>query len=58
MKLNLCLRCGHEWVKRIPHPIRCPKCRSPYWDRPRRNPKGMLSADDAAALYYHPMPGD
>jgi predicted Zn-ribbon and HTH transcriptional regulator len=36
-----CQRCGHVW---IPHekdfkPRGCPKCKSPYWDRPRQNPK-------------------
>ena len=33
-----CLRCGNEWVQRGAHrPRTCanPKCRSPYWDRPR-----------------------
>lgn len=35
-----CLRCGHEWV---PHsdtegdPTICPKCKSPYWDKPRQS---------------------
>lgn len=33
-----CLRCGHEWVPmdatRQLHV--CPKCHSPWWDRPRR----------------------
>jgi predicted Zn-ribbon and HTH transcriptional regulator len=46
MKVNLtisgwkCERCGYEWVqrKRIdpPTPRFCPKCRSIYWDRPRK----------------------
>lgn len=32
-----CLRCEHTWVPRRPdHPRICPKCKSPYWDRPRR----------------------
>jgi predicted Zn-ribbon and HTH transcriptional regulator len=33
-----CERCGGEWVPRdIEKPPRvCPKCKSPYWDRPRR----------------------
>lgn len=32
-----CKRCGKEWVPRKPEwPRRCPACRSPYWDRPRR----------------------
>ena len=32
-----CSRCGHEWVPRNEAPPRvCPKCKSPYWDRERR----------------------
>jgi type IV secretory pathway VirB2 component (pilin) len=32
-----CERCGHEWVPRIAgvDPCICPKCKSPYWNRPR-----------------------
>ena len=46
-----CLRCGHPWVplglkkveegERPPDPKEeprvCPKCKSPYWNRPRRD---------------------
>lgn len=45
-----CLRCEHEWVprgldqepgKKPPEPKEeprvCPKCKSPYWNRPRKN---------------------
>ncbi len=36
-----CERCNHEWV---PHNIEkkpkvCPKCKSPYWDTPRKKKK-------------------
>jgi predicted Zn-ribbon and HTH transcriptional regulator len=31
-----CLRCGHTWIPKVPHPITCAKCRSPYWDKPRK----------------------
>lgn len=36
-----CERCEHEWVPRDKesHPKVCPKCKSPYWDTPRRKPK-------------------
>jgi DNA-directed RNA polymerase subunit RPC12/RpoP len=48
-----CLRCAHEWVPRDveqtvdgkkpsepdDEPRVCPKCKSPYWNRPRRNEK-------------------
>ena len=36
-----CERCGHEWVKRETtegDPVICPKCKSPYWNRPRVDP--------------------
>jgi hypothetical protein len=49
-----CERCGHEWAPREPNeaPTVCPKCKSPYWNRPRRGeipseerikPKGFLA---------------
>jgi len=33
-----CERCGHKWVPRNEkeHPRVCPKCKSPYWDKPRK----------------------
>jgi DNA-directed RNA polymerase subunit RPC12/RpoP len=33
--VNTCSRCGHEWPQRKTDgkPIRCAKCRSPYWDK-------------------------
>jgi predicted Zn-ribbon and HTH transcriptional regulator len=31
-----CLRCGHTWVPRKKEKPRvCPKCKSPYWDKPK-----------------------
>ena len=33
-----CLRCGHAWTLRSAvEPLRCPKCGSPYWDRPKQS---------------------
>lgn len=33
-----CERCGHKWIPRNEeNPRVCPRCKSPYWDRPRRN---------------------
>lgn len=36
-----CERCGHEWIPRenTKKPRVCPKCKSPYWDIPRKNKK-------------------
>jgi len=33
-----CERCQHQWVPREEgeRPRVCPKCKSPYWDRPRQ----------------------
>jgi len=33
-----CERCGHEWLPRekARDPKVCPRCKSPYWDRPRQ----------------------
>ena len=47
-----CLRCCHIWEPRIPaRPVRCPRCQSCYWDRPRGTPKGAKwrTAGKAAA---------
>ena len=35
---NKCYRCGHEWLPydKNSQPRVCPKCKSPYWDRPRK----------------------
>ena len=33
-----CYRCGHEWkpnnLEEVPRV--CPKCKNPYWDRPKK----------------------
>lgn len=36
-----CTRCNHTWDPRKPgvKPEVCPKCKSPYWDRPRQRAK-------------------
>jgi len=32
-----CLRCGKAWWPRSQRkPKRCPRCKNPYWDRPRQ----------------------
>ena len=37
LKGYLCGRCGHQWVpKENVKPRVCPKCKSPYWDTPRK----------------------
>lgn len=35
-----CERCKHKWVPRNNRkPIICPKCKSAYWDKPRKKRK-------------------
>lgn len=43
MSLIARCRCGHEWLPRvrddtgaIERPAVCPKCKSPRWDKPKR----------------------
>lgn len=34
-----CSRCGHRWIPRTKtdvEPTICPKCKSPYWNKPRK----------------------
>lgn len=39
IRIVRCKRCGHRWATRLLRPLTCsnPKCRSPYWDRERRD---------------------
>ena len=35
-----CSRCKHQWVPRSKideEPTICPKCKSPYWNKPRKS---------------------
>jgi len=37
-----CERCNHEWIPRIKvkeDPVICPKCKSPYWNKPKKRKK-------------------
>jgi predicted Zn-ribbon and HTH transcriptional regulator len=41
-----CERCGHEWVKRSKHtrpPLVCPKCKTAYWNIPKKEEKEQES---------------
>lgn len=43
-----CERCSHEWIPRGSgqEPSVCPKCKSPYWNRPRKKSVSMLTYED------------
>ena len=34
--IHNCLRCGHEWASKSQKPVRCPSCKTPYWNKERR----------------------
>lgn len=36
IKYLVCLRCNHKWIPRTNDIRVCPKCRSHYWDKPRK----------------------
>jgi Zn finger protein HypA/HybF involved in hydrogenase expression len=41
-----CERCNHEWIpkKKAQEPRVCPKCKSAYWNVPRRKPSAKKAA--------------
>ena len=45
-----CERCTHKWTSRVGDPKRCPKCKTPYWNRPRK-----LKKDEESKEVF-PMP--
>jgi len=44
LRIHRCLRCGHEWASHSPHPVRCAKCKTPYWDKERGQSVGRIKA--------------
>ena len=49
LKVNVhrCNRCKHEWAGKIENPKTCanPKCRTPYWNKPRVRKKIKVKQD-------------
>jgi Zn finger protein HypA/HybF involved in hydrogenase expression len=49
---KFCYRCGHEWQAMADRIIvRCPKCNSEKWNRPRTQYKGPF---DSRRIKYYP----
>ena len=48
---SICSRCGHKWQSRRGKPLRCAKCKSPYWDRAGagRKTRGIIRLPDPRA---------
>lgn len=36
-KKEVCIRCGHTWIPRKKVIIICPRCKSPYFNIPKKN---------------------
>jgi len=36
MYTHQCKRCGGSWKSENPNPLRCGKCKSPYWGKERK----------------------
>ena len=46
-----CLRCSAEWFPRKQErPLTCPKCRTPYWDKPRKERPTIDPPPDSGSL--------
>lgn len=47
-----CERCDHEWIPRDAEqePRVCPKCKSPYWNRPRKSAAPMAYDEFKSAI--------
>ena len=62
MEIKNCKRCGEPWCFHgTGRPIRCGKCKSPYWDRERVNETGddqgsggAGSVVRSAGRHFHP----
>ncbi len=45
-----CERCGHEWLPRKgEEPKVCPRCKSPYWNTPRKRDAATPPEQQASA---------
>ena len=36
---NVCLKCGHIWLTRKEDVRQCPKCKTAYYDQPKKEKK-------------------
>jgi predicted Zn-ribbon and HTH transcriptional regulator len=42
LPVNVCKRCGHEWVSRVENPRQCPKCKSYDWNEDKKNRRAKI----------------
>lgn len=53
-----CERCTHQWIpKGEREPTVCPRCKSPYWNRPKKSSEGHRPGNpvDLADRFWHPL---
>ena len=56
LELNFhnCNRCDHKWIGKLAEPKTCanPKCRTPYWNKPRVRKQIKRSVSNEKYLFY------
>lgn len=50
-----CFRCGNSWISRIENPKYCPLCKSPYWNKPK---KEYIKGEDREGFIWIEIPED
>ena len=52
--VHVCKRCGWPWESNEKAPVKCAKCRSPYWDKDSQRPVTVNGKRNAVPFYeYH-----
>ena len=46
----ICKRCSHVWIPQVSKPLHCPKCKSPYWNRPYTRSDIVLKLEKVNSL--------
>ena len=52
--IHNCNRCGHEWAGKLETPNTCanPKCRTPYWNKPRIRKQNKIKSPVEKFYFY------
>ena len=52
--IHNCNRCGHEWFGKLEDPKTCanPKCRTPYWNKPRIRKQIKIKPSNEKFYFY------
>jgi len=52
---SFCYRCYHTWIRRSEKlPKVCPKCKSPYWNKPKKKtPKQLIVPTSDTIIKFH-----